>query len=250
MKGNGKGILGKVTDWLTAPWFRHSSFFNYMNKITAYTQREILVKNIMSFIAVNKIEGDYLEFGVWEGESFINAYHFARKHKRLRRMNYYAFDSFEGLPESGKTDLEMGSMEVHNWHKGKYSSGGVKTFLRNCKKGKMPLKRVHCVPGFYDKSLNKETKKNIPLKKAAYIYVDCDLYDSTVPVMNFITDYVTEGTVIMFDDWYNYKGDPRKGEQRAFYEWLKRNPHIEAVEFQKIGGKYNSFALYPRKKRK
>jgi O-methyltransferase len=244
-----KGIVGKFTKWLSAPWFRHSNMFNYFNKITSYTQREILVKNILSFVAVNKVEGDYLEFGVWEGESFTNAFHFAKKHKRLRDMRYYAFDSFEGLPTSEDVDLKMGSMEIHNWHKGKYSSGGVKKFLKNVKKAKMPLKKVTCVPGFYDQSLNKKTKQKLTLKKAAFIYVDCDLYESTVPVMNFITDYVTEGTVIMFDDWFNYRGNPNKGEQKAFYEWLKRNPHIEAMEFQKVGGKYNSFVLFPNKKK-
>lgn len=242
-----RGLANFLFGWLKRPRFRYSSFMNYINGIFGYTQREIILKNTASFIAVNKIEGDYLEFGVWKGSSFMQFYNFAKKHKKLRKMRFYAFDSFEGLPESEESDLKMGSMSIHNWHKGKYSSEGVKGFRRSVKKGGVDLKRVSCIPGWYSDTLNDETKKKLPIKKAAVIYIDCDLYESTVPVLNFITDYITEGTVILFDDWYNYKGNPEKGEQKAFYEWLKKNPSIKAVEFQKIGGKYDSFALYPKK---
>lgn len=239
-------IAKKISKLPLHPKVRHSRLFVLANHIFSYTQRETLVKNIASFLAVNKVEGDYLEFGVWEGKSFIFTYHITRKYKWLKKMRYYAFDSFEGLPESGQVDLKMGSMAIHNWHQGKYSSGGVKTFLSNVKKAGMPLKKVVCVPGYYEQSLNKKTKENLPLKKVAFVYVDCDLYESTVPVLDFITDYITEGTVIMFDDWFNYRGNPNKGEQRAFYEWLKKNPKIKAIEFQKIGGKYCAFSLYKK----
>jgi len=232
--------------WMKKPRVRYSSPMNYFRSIFTLTQRETMLKNAASFIAVNKVEGDYLEFGVWKGSSFTQFYNFAKKHKKLKNMRFYAFDSFEGLPESKESDLEMGSMDVHNWHKGKYSSEGVKGFLKSVKKGGVNLKRVSCIPGWYDDTLNDETKKKLSIKKAAVVYIDCDLYESTVPVLNFITDYVTEGTVILFDDWYNYKGNPEKGEQKAFYEWLKKNPSIKAVEFQKIGGKYNSFTLYKK----
>jgi O-methyltransferase len=47
------------------------------------------------------------------------------------------------------------------------------------------------------------------------IWVDCDLYESTVPVLDFITEYIQDGTVIIFDDWYSFRADPDRGEQKA-----------------------------------
>jgi hypothetical protein len=102
---------------------------------------------------------------------------------------------------------------------------------------------VKAVKGWYDKVLNEETKKKLPLKKAAVVMVDCDLYESTVPVLNFITDYLQEGTVIVFDDWFCYRADPDRGEQKAFREWLKRNPSIKVTEYNRFGVEGNSFIV-------
>jgi len=102
---------------------------------------------------------------------------------------------------------------------------------------------VVIVPGWYKDTLNDETKKKLNIKKASIIYIDCDLYESTVPVLNFITDYVSNGTIIIFDDWHAFHGDPDLGEQRAFREWLGRNPSIKATEWQKVNWKTNSFIL-------
>ena len=41
-----------------------------------------------------QIDGDYLEFGVYQGTSFILAARMAEKHS-LNAMRYFAFDSFE-----------------------------------------------------------------------------------------------------------------------------------------------------------
>ena len=107
----------------------------------------------------------------------------------------------------------------------------------------MDLKKVIIVEGGYHKVLTKELQRKLPLKKASVIYIDCDLYESTVSVLNFIIPYITTGTIIAFDDWYSFKNDPNKGEQRAFYEWLKRNPQFKAEEFYKIPGRINSFFM-------
>ena len=51
----------------------------------------------------------------------------------------------------------------------------------------MPESRLNTVKGFYELSLNK--KLAAKFKKATFIYVDCDLYKSTVPVLKFIKSF-------------------------------------------------------------
>ena len=46
-----------------------------------------------SFITWNQVEGDYLEFGVFEGESFIAAYHAIGEHRRKHLS--YGYDTPE-----------------------------------------------------------------------------------------------------------------------------------------------------------
>ena len=38
-----------------------------------------------------------------------------------------------------------------------------------------------------------------------------------------LQNLIQTGSIIIFDDWFNYKGDPLKGEQLACKEWLNKN---------------------------
>ena len=73
--------------------------------------------------------------------------------------------------------------------------------------------------------------------------IDCDLYESTVPVLDFLTDLVGQGTVLIFHDWFRFKGRPDCGEQRACREWLARNPQLELIEYWREGPQAVSFLV-------
>src|SRR5215471_16913966 len=45
------------------------------------------------------IQGDYLEFGVYKGDSFITASNLAKRYK-FGNMRFFAFDCFDGVPDS------------------------------------------------------------------------------------------------------------------------------------------------------
>ncbi len=56
---------------------------------------------------------------------------------------------------------------------------------------------------------------------AHIVHVDCDLYVSTVPVLEFLAPLLGKGSVIIFDDWFSFYDEPDPwihGEQRAFNE--------------------------------
>lgn len=195
------------------------------------------------------VEGDYLEFGVWTGRSFAEAYHEIPKAFAYTKLwqatkypcRFFAFDSFEGLPEI------KGADEGGPFKKGEYCCG-QENFLAYLKLQAVELNDVICVPGWYDKSLTNEVKIRHNLKRARIIHIDCDLYESTRDVLVFCTSLMQEGTVLIFDDWFNYKGNPQLGEQRAFNEWLRKNPEFQAVEFMKEPPFRNSFIVTRRLK--
>jgi len=206
--------------------------------IFTYFEPEAMMQIAMDIVArVFKLEGDYLEFGVWKGQSFISAFHFAQS-RNLKLMKFYAFDSFEGLPKIKGIDGDG----LCPYSKGMYACD-VNKFKKIISSKGVDLNKVTIIPGWYDEVLNEETKKKLPIRKASIIWIDCDLYESTVPVLNFITDYIQDGTILIFDDWFSFRGDPNRGEQRAFREWLKKNPSIKATEFRRFGGAI-SFILH------
>ena len=85
--------------------------------------------------------------------------------------------------------------------------------------------------------------KKLDLGKAAIVMIDCDLYSSTKEVLKFITPLLVDGSILIFDDWYAYKGSPFKGERRATSEWLEINPHISLSAFSARGAHQRAFIV-------
>jgi len=162
-----------------------------------------------------------MEFGSHEGRTMRLAWkHF----QYLFNWDFVAFDSFEGLPEIEKIDRQK------IWEKGRLKTG-EEDFIRIVTGAGMPKNRLTTVKGFYDESLVPELQKKMLPKKAAVVYVDCDLYKSTVPVLKFIVPFLQEGTVVVFDDWNCFYGDPEKGERKAWAEFLAANPSLKFERF-------------------
>lgn len=218
---------------LSLPWVRYSLVGGIYNN--AYDPREKMLNFAMRYVRVSGLKGDYFEFGVYRGDTMIAAYHIANR-DTLDAMRFYAFDSFEGLPEPDRNGAQQ-------FKKGQFACS-EEQFKKNLFKHKVDLSRVHIVSGWYKDTLNAETRKKLPAQKATIVYIDCDLYESAVDVLNFITPYLEHGTLILFDEWFAYRGDPAMGEQKAFREWLAKNPRISAAEYQKFGWSGNSFIIH------
>ena len=136
--------------------------------------------------------GMVLEFGVANGDSIR---YLATRTKRT--IN--GFDSFKGLPDDWPGRHE---------ERGHYSTGG----------------RLPCVPGNVSlhKGLFCETlptflkSENDPV---ALLHIDCDLYQSTKFVLNTIVTRLKPGTLIIFDEYFNFIGW-REHEFKAFQELM------------------------------
>lgn len=183
---------------------------------------------------VGSLLGDYLEFGCYAGASFVHVLEGAAK--RMPWMRFFAFDSFEGLPAPEGPD-ENGSF----WE-GQYACN-QESFLRNVRRPDIDPGRIICVPRWYNQSLTPEVKRRHNLTVAAIVTIDCDLYQSAVPVLHFITDLIETGTILLFDDWFCFKGDPERGVQRACAEWLASNPNVRLQDWHLFDGFGKSFIV-------
>ncbi len=206
---------------------------NYQNKAkdNLIYESARMLDIAFAFCMNNKIEGDYAEFGVFQGRTFLEAWRSARRYG-FRDIKFWAFDSFEGLPEISGKDAD-----------GPFVTGEFsctrQQFERNLAKFGFDLKRLRAVEGFYDQTLRSPKSGALELERVAIAWIDCDLYESTVPVLEFLTDRLVNGAILIFDDWYCFDGGPDKGEQLACAEWLQANPHLRLVEYQNYhaGGK-------------
>lgn len=176
---------------------------------------------------MNGVDGDYHEFGVFEGRSFIrNAKHFARLlgPEKAAKMKFWAYDSFEGLPETKDRYAPA------HFYKGSFSAPR-ELFMKNVTSAGIKESSVKIVPGFYDQSLTPQlAAETFKDRKVAMTYIDCDIYESTVPIFKYLTPGLQVGSVIVIDDWVRHHAHPRHGMQRAFNEWIEVNPTIKVMQ--------------------
>ena len=244
-------MLGTVIRRMLHPIRLAARRFVMLSEEPSYTGEHGCLYTAASFVAWNQIEGDYLEFGVYQGNSFATAYGALHAQRRLHSSymeksgeiqretqpppRFFAFDSFSGLPEG------IGARHA-DYAPGAYACS-QDGFTQNITGLGVDLKDVVIVPGFYDKTLEDATKEKYGLRRAAIVMIDCDLYESTVPVLEFLTDIVDQGTILIFHDWFRFRGSPKCGEQRACLEWQERNPHLELIEYWREGPQAVSFLV-------
>lgn len=185
------------------------------------------------WVRESKIAGDYYEFGVGQGRSAVAAIRAARKHDL--GYAFHLFDSFEGLPELVGADL--GSAQ---FRKGQYAhtQEDVESFLGR--------HLHHDLDGVHFRKVWFKDLANASFHgKAAIVHVDCDLYESTKPVLHFVTNLLANGTLLLFDDFNAFSASSGHGQRRAMAEWLsfvehekqtgKRQHHIEVTPYVDYG---------------
>lgn len=78
----------------------------------------------------------------------------------------------------------------------------------------------HIHEGYYEDSL--PTFLDTHKEAFAFLHIDCNLYSSTKTIFDLCKDPIAPGTVISFDEYFNYPGW-QNGEYKAFQEFVKEN---------------------------
>ena len=90
------------------------------------------------------------------------------------------------------------------------------------------------------KELEYDYTFNHKLNQASLIHIDCDLYDSTVSVLDFIYYLIVPGTIIVFGDWYIHdrQEGPEAAEQLGYKKALN-----ESILKSKLRDYYDSDSM-------
>ena len=188
------------------------------NQKNRQAEKYLFFRRIFDFLNENEIRGDYHEYGCHRCRTFRMTLTEARRHN-LDTMKFWAFDSFEGLPDPTT------ETSVSKWSKGVLTTSEDQ-FLSLIKAHGVYEDRVHTVKGYYADSLTADTRRTFVENEAkiALATVDCDLYESAVPVFDFIDPLLQEGTVVYMDDLFvGNMGNPSRGVARAFLEFQERS---------------------------
>jgi len=197
-----------------------------------YNRRFAAVEEMADYLTGARVEGDYCEFGVYRGDTFGYVCEITALSAALRHMQCFAFDSFRGLPRPRDVDALNGY--TSNFHEGEFACS-KKEFEKNLRSLGVDMTRVRIIEGWFQDTLSDQTAAALGIEKIAAAWIDGDLYESTVPVLQFLSHRLSVGSIILFDDWRVFRNLPDRGEQRACTEWLKENPQISLRELFSFG---------------
>tara|TARA_B100000767_G_C19688701_1_gene502959 strand:+ start:367 stop:1092 length:726 start_codon:yes stop_codon:yes gene_type:complete len=180
------------------------------------------------YIFSNHIFGDYVEFGVYQGDSFIASTEeylkfkkwldeqknsneswrqdVAKKSPLNEKVVFHGLDTFEGMPKNNEDEILFKE----------------KSFLSNFDDVKKRIKYKEIDFRLYKGTFNKSEnifKKNIENKNISIANIDCDIYDSTIDAFKMIKNNLSIGSIIMLDDYNSFSANNLKGQRKALIEF-------------------------------
>ena len=185
----------------------------------------------VQYVFNNAVEGDIVEFGTASG---FSGFTIARAMSVYRQLYggylqthgvpqklLYLLDSFEGLPQSeSPVDQQSPNVSSGRWKQGTFKALSKEELGALCGMT-YDADKIRIIEGWYSSSLQK-----IPAAtKFAMMHVDCDLYSSSIEVLDyaFTHNHVSDGAVIFFDDWNCNRSSPRFGQRRAWAETVQKH---------------------------
>jgi len=137
-------------------------------------------------------EGMALEFGVYRGRT-LKVIADARKHNQV-----FGFDSFQGLPEDWRSNAPAGTFATEQ---------------------PPDVAGAELVVGWFNDTLADFLATHPG--PVAFLHLDADLYSSTVTVLEHVGPRLRPGSVIVFDEYFNYSGWEQH-EHRAWQEFMTK----------------------------
>lgn len=204
-------IFQNVASWLLSripPMLEHN------------VQKYEALRKAFYLTALDKLEGDYLEFGVFTGSSFVAA---CRIHRRLGMFGklatrFFGFDSFSGF--GTVTDKDK-----HPFYLDTIFQVNAAKVISNIRKKTKGLP-VEIIEGYFDQTLSGQRAAERGITQARIVFIDCDLMEPTRLVLAYVKDALQPGTILIMDDFFSYRGDEQRGVAGAFAAFQRDNPNI------------------------
>lgn len=182
-------------------------FHSFLQTQVYNTDSDMLSESVSLSLKLEKNikkEGLWIEFGVFSGRTinFISSLN--------PNQTIFGFDSFIGLPEDWRGNMTKGWFDCH---------------------GKMPdvNGNVTLIAGWFDATLPKFLKK-YPKRHISFLHIYSDIYSSAKTILFNCHEKIIRGTIIVFDEFYNYQGYEHH-EYKAWKEYCE----TFNVKFKYIG---------------
>ena len=193
-----------------------------------------MIKKALWHCEIEKIDGSYFEFGTYQGTSLLAAVKIHEKISSKINRDFYGFDDFD------KGFKYFDDKDKHPFFK----EGDFVSSYEKARKRFRKYKNVNLINGYFKDTIAGKKQKDICNNdKCAVIFIDCDLMNPAYIALNFIKPILQQGSIIIIDDYFSYRGDEKLGTSGAFYKFLNENKNIKVREYCSYGYGGKSFIV-------
>ncbi len=183
-------------------------------------ERMYALHKSVEFIVNSKINGDFVECGVWRGGSAMVIAHTLIKMKETDRK-IYLYDTFAGMSKPSKDDVSIrnGNSAINRWKKEQKKEHNEWTFasLSEVKKNMFstgyPQENIIFIKG----NIEDTVPEYLP-SKIAVLRLDTDWYESTKHELNYLYPLLSKHGVLIIDDYGHWAG-----AKKAVDEYIAQN---------------------------
>lgn len=199
------------------------TFLSFYEKVRPFTlvtiERCFTLYQCVQYILKNKIEGDFVECGVWKGGSCM-LIALILKDAGITDRKIYLYDTFEGMTKPGAMD---GEEEKKQWEEGRVSEtlnnmcySPIEEVTRNMNSTGYPAENIMMVKGKVEQTI----PSTLPLE-ISLLRLDTDWYESTKHELLHLYPLLVKHGVLIVDDYGAWQG-----ARKAVDEYFKTLPNI------------------------
>ena len=143
--------------------------------------------DIRGLLVINKIQGDYVEFGVYQGEMMYAAAKILSPHIH----KYIGIDTFAGLPEPQREDTETFVFE----------SEGFMAVPREVAETMMSGFNTTLIEGDFRQEEVQE-RFRAEVSRISVVTIDCNWPSSVRAAVNLSCPFLQSGSILFIDDYF------------------------------------------------
>ena len=205
-------------------FIQDDDFIEIFKQCKPYTmtsiERMYALYNAVKYIIQNKIEGDFVECGVWRGgSSMMIALTLTKLGVSERKI--YLYDTFEGMSDPTDDDVDFRGgdansllkQSVENKENSVWCLADLQDVQNNMTLTKYPMANIKFVKGKVEDTIPQIISNNIALLR-----LDTDWYESTAHELKYLYPKLLVKGVLIIDDYGHWEGC-----RKAVDEYFKGN---------------------------
>ena len=169
---------------------------------------EVVWRELQKILSA-QVPGDIVELGCYAGTTSLFIRRLLNDKQESDKRYFHVYDSFEGLPEKSSPDESAAGAA---FQAGKLAVG-KKEFLHQFRTAHLQPPIVH--KGWFNQLSDQDMPKNI-----AFAFLDGDFYDSIMDSLKLVWPRMSEGGVVLVDD---YGREALPGVGRAVRDFFSSN---------------------------